>query len=151
LDEFNKETARGTALAAAAFLDDLLEGVIAAFLISNRSSDELRKGFNAPLGTLSARVAACHAMGLISEQEFQECELVRKIRNEFAHKLKMSFKDDRVRGLCSSLTMSAKSYPGVNVDTRGQFTTAAVALILNLTNRAHYVSQRALKYHPWKT
>jgi hypothetical protein len=42
LDEFNKETARGTALAAAAFLDDLLEGVIAAFLISNKSSDELR-------------------------------------------------------------------------------------------------------------
>jgi mannitol operon repressor len=150
LGEFNKETARGAALAAAAFLDDLLAGIINAFLVANDSRQKLTEGFNAPVGTLSARIAACHAMGLISEVEARECELVRKVRNEFAHKVKMSFDDERVRGLCSSMRMSAKPYDDVEVDTRGQFTTAAVALILNLTNRAHYVGEKALKYQEWK-
>lgn len=150
LGEFNKETARGAALAAAAFLDDLLRDIINAFLLSNDSCRKLTEGFNAPLGTLSARIAACHAMGLISDQEARECELIRKVRNEFAHKVKISFDDERVRGLCSSLSMNAKPYPGMDVDTRGQFTTAAVALILNLTNRPRYVGQQALKYQNWK-
>jgi hypothetical protein len=150
LDDFNKETERGAALAAAAFLDALLERVLAAFLIPNDSGFNLTNGFNAPLGTLSARIAACHAMGLISEAEYKECELIRKVRNEFAHKAKMSFKDDKVRGLCSALMMSAKSYDDVKVDARNQFTTAAVSLILNLTNRPHYVGQQALKHRNWK-
>ena len=150
LEEFNKETARGASLAAASFLDDLLARTIAAFLIPNDSSFALTNGFNAPLSTLAARIAACHALGLISEQEYKECELIRKIRNEFAHKVHMSFKNDRVRSLCASLTMSAKPYEGVHVDTRGQFTSAAVALLMNLTNRAHYVSHKALAYGNWK-
>jgi mannitol operon repressor len=73
LAEFNKETERGAALTAAAFLDDLLQKVIEAFLIKNKSGKSLCDGFNAPLGTLSSRIAACHAFGLISEDEFQEC------------------------------------------------------------------------------
>ena len=150
LEEFNKETARGAALAAAAFLDDLLEQVLTAFLIANDSRKSLTNGFNAPLGTFSARIAACHAMGLISDHEAAECDLIRKVRNEFAHKVKMSFNDDRVRSLCSSLVLSAKSYPGVDVGPRGQFTSAAVALILNLTNRPHYVGQQALTCRSWK-
>ena len=128
----------------------LLERILAAFLITNDSGFALTNGFNAPLGTFSARIAACHAMGLISEQEFKENNLIRKVRNEFAHKVKMSFKDERVCGLCTSLSLSAKSYDDVTVDARGQFTTAAVALILNLTNRPHYVAQQALTYQNWR-
>jgi mannitol operon repressor len=150
LDDFNEETERGAALAAAAFLDNLLERVLGAFLIPNDSGFNLTKGFNAPLGTLAARIAACHAMGLISEDEYKECELIRKVRNEFAHKVKMSFDDHRVKGLCSSLKMSAKPYGDVTVSIRGRFTTAAVALILNLTNRPHYVAQQPLKFQNWK-
>lgn len=149
LDELNKETPRGAALAAAAFLDDLLGEVINAFLIANESSRKLTDGFNAPLGTLSSRIVACHAMGLLSDAEARECDLVRKVRNEFAHKVKMSFDNERVRGLCASMTLKAQPYEDVTVDTRGQFTSAAVALILNLTNRPHYVRQRALKYQSW--
>jgi hypothetical protein len=87
LAEFNKETERGVALTAAAFLGDLLQNVIESFLIANKNGKSLTDGFNAPLGTLSARIAGCHAMGLISPEEFRECEAIRKIRNEFAHKM----------------------------------------------------------------
>jgi mannitol operon repressor len=99
--------------------------------------------------TSSARIAACHALGLISEAEFKEAESVRKIRNEIAHKVQMSFENDRVRSLCAALKMSAQPYEKVEV-TRAQFSTAAVALLLRLTNRAHYVRERALTYGEWK-
>src|SRR5260370_36908559 len=62
LDDFNKETERGAALAAAAFLDDLLQRTLAAFLLNTETAFNLLVGFNAPLGTLSARIAAAHAM-----------------------------------------------------------------------------------------
>lgn len=80
LTEFNKETERGAALTAAAFLDDLLQNVLESFLIKNKSRKSLIDGFNAPLGTLSSRIAACHAMGLISDEEFQECDLIRRTK-----------------------------------------------------------------------
>lgn len=149
LNDFNKETERGAVLSATAYIDHLLERTLAAFLIANDSGFNLTNGFNAPLGTFSARIAACHAMGLISEQEFKECNLLRKIRNRFAHEIRLSFRDAELIGLCSSLTYSARPYGEVKVDTRSKFTTAAVALIMNLINRPHYVSERALKHENW--
>ncbi len=145
LAEFNKETERGAALTAAAFLDDLLHKVIEAFLIKNKSGKSLTDGFNAPLGTLSSRVAACHALGLISEEEFQECALIRKIRNEFAHKMKMSFDFDPVRSMCGSMHYRVPDERAP----RGQFTSSAVVMVMRLTNRAHYVGQKALKHEEW--
>lgn len=150
LPDFNKETERGAALAAAAFVDDLLQRTIAAFLLKGDSGEKLLEGFNAPLGSFSARITAAHALGLISDIERGECDLIRKIRNEFAHKVKMTFEDERVKGLCSSFVLSAKPYADVTVSSRGAFSTAAVALILNLTNRPHYVSQKPLKFRDWK-
>ena len=150
LDDFNKETERGAVLAAAAMLDDQLGKVIEAFLIPNKGSQALLRGFNAPLGSFSARIAAAFGLGLISEAEYRECELIRKVRNEFAHQIKVSFATEKVVGLCAQLQMAVKPYADVKVNTRGQFTTAAVALVLNLTNRPHYVGQRRLQAVDWK-
>ena len=151
LADFNKETERGTALAAAAMLDEQLARIIESFLIPNKGSKSLIDGFNAPLGTFSARIASSFALGLLSEVEYKECELIRKVRNEFAHQIKVSFKSQKIASLCALLQLSAKSYGDVHVDTRGRFTTAAIALILNLTNRPHYVEQKRLQVENWKT
>jgi mannitol operon repressor len=56
----------------------------------------------------------------------------------------------RRSSLCAQLQMAAKPYAEVTVNTRGQFTSAAVSLILNLTNRPHYVGQRRLQAVEWK-
>lgn len=149
LTEFNKETDRGAALAAAAMIDELLRRVLSGFLVANKGAKALLDGFNAPLGTLSSRIAASFALGLISEREHRECELIRKIRNEFAHQVKVSFESAKVLGLCSQLQMAAQDYGNVEVDTRGRFTTAAVALVLHLTNRPHYAEQRRLAAQDW--
>ena len=149
LDDFNKETERGAAMASVAYIDDLMRDILDAFLVPNEGKKALLRGFNAPLGTLSARSAACFAMGLITDKEKSECDRLRDIRNLFAHRVKVSFSDQKLRDLCANLTMSAKDYGDVRVDPRGQFTTSAVAMILNLTNRPHYVSQKALKTGEW--
>ena len=150
LEDFNRETERGAALAAAAMIDDQLGKTIEAFLIPNKGSQALLDGFNAPLGSFAARIVAAYGTGLISDREYLECQLIRKVRNEFAHQIKVSFATEKVVSLCARLTMAAKPYADVTVGTRGQFTTAAVSLILNLTNRPHYVGQRRLQAVEWK-
>src|ERR1700688_2397074 len=96
LDEMNKETDRGTALISAAMLDDLLGKCIASLLVEHPDVQQLLEGFNAPLGTLSARTLAAFALGLLSEQEYKECQILRKVRNAFAHDVHVSFRDQKV-------------------------------------------------------
>jgi mannitol operon repressor len=100
------------------------------------------EGFNAPLETFSTRTAAAYALGLISQAEFKDCETLRRIRNRFAHDVHTSFDQQDIGDLCANLTMAAQSYGDVVVAARGQYTSATTALILNLTNRPHYVSQK---------
>lgn len=149
LDASNAESERGLALICAAMLDDLLEKSVRAFLLDHAEASKLLDGFNAPLGTLAARSLAAFALGVVSEDEYRECERLRKIRNIFAHNIHASFNDQNVKDLCADLEFSAKDYGDVRVGARGQYASAATALILNLTNRPHYASQRRLKQQSW--
>lgn len=88
--------------------------------------------------------------GVLSEREYRECERIRKIRHVFAHNVHASFAEQKLRDLCANLEGSAKDYDDVHVGARGQFNTAAVGLISDLTNRARYVAQRRLQYGEWK-
>lgn len=143
IEALNAESARGVVLISCSYLDAQLEEILGAFLRDGKESARLLSGFNAPLGTFSARITSAFALGLITKREFDECETLRKIRNDFAHKVDASFDDKRVVDRCAKLTYAARPYDEVTVNMRERFTTAAVALILNLTNRPHHVkSQR---------
>ena len=143
LDDLNKETPRGAVLVAAAYLEQQLGEIVASFLVEGRPAKSLLGGF-APLGTFAARAAAAEALGLISADEFGDLQRIRKVRNEFAHNHRATFSDPGIARLCSALTHSAKDHGDVVVDARGQFTTAAVSLILNFINRPYYVSKKRL-------
>ena len=150
LDNLNKESERGAVLISASYLEGQLKEIIAAFLCEVDASEKiLDGGFNAPLGTFAARIAAAAALALISENEYQDLETIRKIRNKFAHNHRKTFLDQDIVDLCRNLKFSAQDYADVVVDTRGQFTTASVALILNFVNRPHYVSKKRLKFENW--
>lgn len=79
------EDERGLVLSVAAFAEDLLGRMLHAYLRDGKSKTDLIEGFNAPLGTFSARIKAAHAVGLISDEQQNDLEITRKIRNEFAH------------------------------------------------------------------
>ena len=149
LDDLNKESERGAVLISVSYLERQLKEIISAFLCEGAASERLLEGFNAPLGTLAARAAAATAMGLISTQEYRELKTIRKIRNQFAHDHRTSFAQQGIADGCRNLTFSVKDYGDVVIPARRQFTTAAVALILNLTNRSHYVSKKRLRFENW--
>ena len=149
LDDLNSESERGAVLISVSYMERQLKEIVSAFLCEGDASAHLLEGFNAPLGTLAARTAAAAALGLISGQEYRELETIRKIRNQFAHDHHTSFSDQGIVDRCRNLGFSAKDYGDVVVDSRSQFTTAALALILNLTNRSYYVSKKRLTFGNW--
>ena len=153
--EWRDETERGLALTAAAFLDDTLKELIEAVLIPNKGAKELFSGPNAPLGSFSTRISAAFAMGLISEDEYQQTHLVRKIRNVFAHTVRASFSQPPVSNLCAELSKLTginlrvkdydKSFP------REEFGWNALTLITALLRRPQFVEKHKLKLRDWVT
>jgi mannitol operon repressor len=142
---------RGQVLISTGFIEEQLKDVLLAFMIDNPQCGELVEGGSAPLGTFSARIEACYALGLISEDEHNDLTLIRRIRNEFAHHIETSLDTPSVVSRCTQLRMKAEDYGDVKVGPSGQFQTASVAVITNLINRPHYVSQerRATKTWPF--
>ena len=150
LEIHNKESPRGSVLVACSYLEEQLRRIIDAFLLEDSDKSSLLEGFNAPIGTFSARIKMAHCIGLISDNEKNDCEILRKIRNEFAHNHSVSFEDQKLIDLCSNLNHSAKNYAEVVVDAFGQYSTGAVGIILNLVNRAYYVEKEKLNKKQWK-
>lgn len=105
LHVFQKETDRGASILAASMLDQKLKTILEEYLIDCKSTKQLLDGFNAPLGTFSSRQHLAYSLGLISEYEYNDCEIIRKLRNEFAHKFELdfSFMDNKVASLCYNL------------------------------------------------
>jgi mannitol operon repressor len=155
LPKLNKETDRGMVLIATSFIDELMRPTLLAFLLEGETSSSLVEGFNAPLGSFATRTTAAFALGLISERELKEADTLRRICNQFAHHVHVSFENQNVVDLCKNLTMAAQDYSAVQdqrtvtVHARGRFSSAAVALILNLTNRPHYVSRQRRQFGEW--
>lgn len=76
---------RAMVLSLAAFIEDTLGRLLLAYLRDCKASRDLVEGFNAPLGTLSSRIKTAYAFGLVTEEQFRDMEVLRKIRNLFAH------------------------------------------------------------------
>jgi mannitol operon repressor len=115
-------------------LDALLKRSIEAYLIDHKDVLALTGGFNAPIGTLATRTVMAFALALLSEEEYRELCLIRKIRNDFAHAVEASFDDQSIATRCNLLTFAAQDFDDVHVVPRDRFLTPAAALILNLVN-----------------
>jgi DNA-binding MltR family transcriptional regulator len=102
-DELNKETDRGAALLSASVLDQTLADILLNFLVEGAATRVLLK-YPQPLSSFSARQNMCLALGLISKAEYDECSLIRKVRNEFAHvaDYSINFNHKRIGKLCES-------------------------------------------------
>ncbi|SFZ81332.1 hypothetical protein SAMN02983003_0441 [Devosia enhydra] len=149
LDEINAESPRGAALVAGAMLDSLMHKIVSAYLIEGEATEKLLTGFNAPLATSDARAAIAQTMGLISDKEWKEARRIAKVRNIFAHGVHVTFTDQKVSDLCRQLGMQAKPNGNMEWSARAAFTSAAMALILNLNNRPAYVAKRRASYGEW--
>lgn len=155
LELLREESDRGKVLISTGFIEDQLKNVLLAFMLESSQAEELVSSTNAPLGTLSAKISSCYVLGLVSEVEHHDLTLIRRIRNDFAHNLHTSFTTQSVIDRCKLLRLKAHDYSSekmgdVTVNPSGQFQTAAVALIMNLTNRPHYVAEKRRMHGAWK-
>nr|WP_183265687.1 MltR family transcriptional regulator [Acidocella aromatica] len=144
----NGESPRGQVLVGAALLDSLLEQSILTYLVDVPKAAKLLEGFNAPLGTFSARAIAALGLGLVSQDEFEDLDTIRKIRNEFAHKTNISFADDCIQKHTQKLKHTISSL-GPQQSANGRFKVTIAKLTLRLTARLRHIPPRRLKYTAW--
>lgn len=149
LAELPKESPRGKVMVVTALLDEQLRRSIAGRLVTTPVTDKLTDGFNAPLGSFAARIMAAYALGIISEGEHHDLEIIRKVRNDFAHSMTAAFTDSSIRDRCALLRAAITLSPPTKVAPEAQFTSAATAIVLRLVNRPHYVSKYRLTYQQW--
>src|SRR5581483_7853910 len=102
LKEFASETDRAAVILGAAKVDDFLYHIlIQVFHPHTGKVDDLLDS-EGPLSTFSSRITVAFRLGLIDATFFQALNLIRRLRNEFAHsaigmKLKDAPHSDRVR------------------------------------------------------
>ncbi|MGM4892315.1 MltR family transcriptional regulator [Tardiphaga sp. 839_C3_N1_4] len=98
---------RGLVLSLAAFAEGALGNLIGAFLIPGDAAKQLLEGFNAPLGTFSARIKMAFSLGLITASQHADLDRLRKIRNAFAHSWEpLSFADQTVAAHITAIGFS---------------------------------------------
>lgn len=107
---------RAAVLSLAAFIEDTLGRLLLAYFRQCKATMDLVEGFSAPLGTLGARVKAGYSFGLLTEDQYKDIEILRKIRNEFAHNWEgVSFERQDIKarlGELSGYTLDGKPIEG---------------------------------------
>ena len=109
VDSYRQESDRAAAILAAAFADEFLKECIQSFLIDDASIKKLFEGYSS-LSSFSARIDVAYALGLMTQSVQRDLNLVRKVRNHFAHHPSdTSFDISPVRDYCSNLSTAQES------------------------------------------
>lgn len=80
LKELQDETDRGASILVVSMLDEKLKTVIYDFFIVCKQTKDILDGYNAPIGTFRSRLNLAYSLGLISDSEYQDCNIIRQIR-----------------------------------------------------------------------
>jgi hypothetical protein len=105
--EIEEGSERASAIVAGAFVDEHLTHAIKARLASNDGIIKEMFRSSGPLGSFSSRIHLGFLLHLYSEPAWKELDTIKKIRNEFAHRLDTrSFAVERVRDLANNLKLS---------------------------------------------
>lgn len=112
MNQFIGESDRAAVILGAAKVELLLGQILDKFLLpSAATSDDLLEG-EAPLSTFSAKIKACHRLGLIDDQFCKLLNIFRRLRNGFAHEvttdsLSVGSTRDRVAALAEPFAHTA--------------------------------------------
>lgn len=133
---------RGLVLALAAFAEEALGDLIEAFLIPGDSAKQLLEGFNAPLGTFSARIKMAYSLGLITKRQHADLDQLRRIRNEFAHNWEpISFSDQKIGAHIRALHFSSieDEFPASPIE---KVRTSLGSLLTELRSTTNQINKR---------
>lgn len=137
MEVLSEESDRGAVLVTASMLDDVLLSLISARLVEGRSAKKLIEGFNAPLGTFSARIAAARAIGIISEEWRRELDLLRDVRNSLAHSVTATLGDTPILSKCNDLKLCLPEKATDASGARERYWMSATAILSNSLDYLH--------------
>ena len=122
------ETDRGRALMAAEYLSNQLAELLrAAFVDDHRACDAMLDEPVGHLNSFGSRIEFAYLMGLVGPTAKRELNLIRKIRNDFAHQYKpLTFSDQRIAARCRELR-AHNTYP--ENDPKVDFTRTVMGLL----------------------
>lgn len=101
---FSRQADRGTALIAAAWLDDAMEEALRRVFLPHRRQQDLLLAPDHPLGSLAAKTRLAFLLGLLEETARNDLDAIREIRNKFAHaRHELRFTNPDVRKRCRGL------------------------------------------------
>lgn len=127
-----RESDRGCALFAAAYLDKSLGDLLKACMVQGRKMEEELFTGQAPLSTFSSRIKLAYYLGKIAPSERKDLDTIRSIRNEFAHHAELlSFDDQSIRDRCNNLTHNWREK---GAPARTKFTAAIAALLVRISS-----------------
>lgn len=110
---------RAMVLALATFIEDTLGRLLLAYFRNCKATRELVEGFSAPLGTLGSRIKVAYAVGLVTEEQFKDMEILRKVRNQFAHNWEgVSLERNDIAAMVGQL--SGYSFTGTHTPSAGK-------------------------------
>jgi len=148
LEEFQDETDRGASILAGTILEEKLKNILTEYFIECRQSKELLDGNNAPIGTFSSRLNMAYALGLISDYEYIDCNIIRKIRNEFAHKFELAFSFENPKIKDIVYTINAPT-PGDKESFKGKpralYINGVICLYMNWLWREDFIRVKELR------
>jgi mannitol operon repressor len=143
LNDLPQEPDRSLAIVAASYLDDLLQSGLRERLRGSKKELDSFFGRQGFLDSFGARTMLARAIGFIDEKEYHDMELIRRIRNDFAHiPNRRSFEALEIADRCNELK-HGKIIPELGVDgdplfrdsPRQRFIFAASILALGLMGR----------------
>ncbi len=122
-----KETDRGCALYAAAYLDRAISDLLYLSLVENKSVEKDLFEGTAPLASFSSRIKLAYYLGKLSPSMRRDLDLIRKIRNDFAHSAgNLTFDTEKIANRCKELQYS---YHSADQRPRGHFTAAVCGIL----------------------
>lgn len=126
---------RTIAILGGTFLEMILEHILYAFFPEDDKEVGEMMQFNQPLGNFSNKIKMCYCLGLIDKIIKDDLNLIRKIRNEFAHDLYASFESDKIKNWCLQLKwhkIIVTPYPPSGATPKDYFQVGVNSLITHL-------------------
>lgn len=108
-DQIQKDSDRAAGIVAAAIVEQRLAEFLQSRFPETKLAERLTlKLFNStsPLGSFSAKIDAAYLFGYISEDAQSDLQVIKEIRNRFAHSLDIdSFERPEIKSRCENLKL----------------------------------------------
>lgn len=150
LEELESESDRGVAILSISLLDYRIRDLLLHLLVPIKESKEMVK--RAPF---AGRLTLALSTGLIAKSEYEECNRLRTIRNDFAHTFahRFSFNEPKVTSLCRNLKsyyFTDEEYPQEAESIEDMPTDEALeALVTAASPRQRFIRSVADIYMSW--